>query len=256
MKNHFYIPYAGNKREEVEEIYNKINFNKIDTVVEPFCGSCAISYYIYAKKPELNFVFNDNNKYLKEMFDIIKNNGLEQLQTNINNIIDTITTNENPKEKYNEIIKKDGLKNWIIGNKVYYIRPFMYPTNKKITHIDLLKCPVIDFFKNGKITFTNMDGVECYEKYKDNKKNLIILDPPYISTNNDFYLTPNMNIYEYLHKNCIMKNKAYIMIILEELWITNLLFDKSYKYSYDKKYTGFKKKQVKHIIYSNRKYDK
>ena len=64
-----------------------------------------------------------------------------------------------------------------------------------------------------------------------------------------------MNIYEYLHNNNILKAKAYIIIILEELWITNLLFKGTYKYSYDKKYTGFKKKEVKHIIYSNRKND-
>jgi hypothetical protein len=254
MKNHFYIPYTGNKREEVEEIYNKINFNNIDTVIEPFCGSCAISYYIYTKNPNLKFVFNDNNKYLKEMYEIIKNDGLEQLQNEINDIIDTITLNENPKLKYNEIIKKDCLKCWIIGNKVYCIRPFMYPINKKITHIDLSKHKIIDFFKNGNITFTNIDGVECYKKYMSCKKNLIILDPPYISTHNDFYLNSSMEIYNYLYKNNMMKVKAYVMLILEDLWITNLLFDKAYKYSYNKKYNGFNKKQVNHTIYSNRKH--
>jgi len=255
MKNHFFFGYAGNKRGEVEDIYNNINFDKIDTVIEPFCGTCAISYYIYTKKPNLKFVLNDNNKYLKELYDLTLTDGLEQLQTQINELIDIINTDENPKAKYNEIVKKDDLKCWILGNKVYYIRPMMYPLNKKLTHINLSKCPIVDFYKNATITFTNNEGIECFEKYMNKKNNLIILDPPYISTNNDFYISPNMNIYEYLHNNNILKAKAYIIIILEELWITNLLFKGTYKYSYDKKYTGFKKKEVKHIIYSNRKND-
>ena len=45
-QNHFVIGYAGNKRKEVEVIYNmiesKINENSI--IVEPFCGTSAFSY--------------------------------------------------------------------------------------------------------------------------------------------------------------------------------------------------------------------
>ena len=46
MRNHFIIPYIGNKREEVETIYNNIK-NYIDDkkiIIEPFCGTSAVSY--------------------------------------------------------------------------------------------------------------------------------------------------------------------------------------------------------------------
>ena len=73
MKNHFYMCYSGIKREEVENIYNLINFNNITTIVEPFCGSCAMSYYISTKHPKkFKYILNDNNEYLREMFDIIR----------------------------------------------------------------------------------------------------------------------------------------------------------------------------------------
>ncbi len=39
--------YHGNKREAIETIYNNLNFDNIETIVEPFCGSCALSYYIW-----------------------------------------------------------------------------------------------------------------------------------------------------------------------------------------------------------------
>lgn len=46
MKNHFFIPYYGNKRQEVDKIYNEIkdDIDKYDIIVEPFCGSSAFSY--------------------------------------------------------------------------------------------------------------------------------------------------------------------------------------------------------------------
>ena len=73
MKNHFYISYPGNKREEVENIYNLIDLNDITTIVEPFCGTCAMSFYISTKHPKkYKYIINDNNEYLKEMFDIIR----------------------------------------------------------------------------------------------------------------------------------------------------------------------------------------
>ncbi len=46
MKNHFYIPYMGNKRQEVEQIYNSIDFNGITTVIEPYAGKSEMYYYI------------------------------------------------------------------------------------------------------------------------------------------------------------------------------------------------------------------
>ena len=52
MKNHFFFPYCGNKRQEVERLYKTVE-NKIDDIdilIEPYCGSCAFSYYVYDTK--------------------------------------------------------------------------------------------------------------------------------------------------------------------------------------------------------------
>jgi len=46
MKNHFYMPYFGNKRTEVSIIYKHLDLNNITTIIEPYAGSAAISYYI------------------------------------------------------------------------------------------------------------------------------------------------------------------------------------------------------------------
>ena len=71
MKNHFFHSYFGNKREEVETIYNNINLDNIDTIIEPFCGSCALSFYISTLHPnKYKYVLNDNDKNLTELLKI------------------------------------------------------------------------------------------------------------------------------------------------------------------------------------------
>jgi len=58
-KNHFFIPYAGNKRSEVERIYESIKdkLDDIEYVVEPFCGTSAFSFYMSLKHPKSLNIF-------------------------------------------------------------------------------------------------------------------------------------------------------------------------------------------------------
>ena len=51
MKNHFITKYAGNKRCEVENLFDILNFDEIDTIIEPCCGSSAVSFYISTQYP-------------------------------------------------------------------------------------------------------------------------------------------------------------------------------------------------------------
>ena len=43
MKNHFYMKYPGNKRKEMKGLYPYLDFTNINTIVEPYAGTCAIS---------------------------------------------------------------------------------------------------------------------------------------------------------------------------------------------------------------------
>ena len=53
-KNHFFMGYAGNKRNEVGTIYDSIKdkLTDIEYIVEPFCGTSAFSYYMSLKHPK------------------------------------------------------------------------------------------------------------------------------------------------------------------------------------------------------------
>lgn len=258
MKNHFFIPYYGNKRQEVEKIYNEIkdDIDKYDIIVEPFCGSSAFSYYVWLNNKDKNktYVLNDNNKLLMELYVICKDEDkFKKLYEDLIKLQEQVIN----KEEYLKIVKKANtdLISYIFIHKIYTIRPGLYPISKKFT-IDSWKnfynAPIIDFIRNAKISFTNIDAIDVYNYYKGNKKALIFLDPPYLASENSWYKDPKVNIYEYLFDNDITKEKAFILICLENNWIIKLLFKGKKSIVYDKKYEA-SKKNTEHILIMNKK---
>jgi site-specific DNA-adenine methylase len=255
MKNHFFMGYEGNKRQEVKQIYDEVkdNLENITTIVEPFCGSSAFSYYISTLHPKkFNYILNDNNPMLIELYKIASDDDkLQELIYKLNDITKYI---DNDKERYKEIVKVNELPNWVYKYKVYNIRAGMFPINPNQLKKDfdfLKKTPIISFLKNENITFLNTDGIEVVKQYKDNIDVLIFLDPPYLASCNDFYHNKNLNIYEYLYHNKITSHTSYIVLCLEDIWIIKLLFNGFIKSIYEKDYQVTKKK-TNHIIISNK----
>lgn len=252
-KNHFFTSYFGNKRNECGNIYEQLN-NKLDDVeyiIEPFCGSSAISYYISLKHPKkFKYILNDNNKHLMECYKIFKDEiKLNKFIDDLNKLVVGLN-----KEKYLSIIKENTPEGWFIKHKLYCIRPGLYPIDydlkKNKDFKILLDTPIINFLRTEDIEFKNGDAVQLISQYKDNDKALIILDPPYVQLNNDFYLEGDTNIYEYLYSNNIKDMNSKILLILEDNWIIKLLFPDTVKQTYNKIYQTNKKK-TSHIIVSN-----
>jgi site-specific DNA-adenine methylase len=250
MKNHFFIGYAGNKRNECEEIYKELH-DKIDditTIVEPFCGSSAISFYISKLHPlKYKYILNDNDKYLIESYETFRDD--EKLKKFIEKL--NIKCKDLTKETYNTIIKEDNLEAWFIKRKIYSIRPGLFRLDYKYKDLKfLLDTPIINFLRTENIEFTNTDGIEVIKKYKDDSSTLMILDPPYLELCNDFYNSSNINVYEYLYYNRIVEMNCKIILILNDSWIIKLLFLESIKKTYCKLYQP-NKRRVNHLIISN-----
>ena len=251
MKNHFLLSYAGNKRKECKEIYDSIKDKLITTktIVEPFCGSSAVSFYISTLHPkEFKYILNDNNKHLIELYTIAKSKSkLKKFIKDVNVLVKDIT-----KEIYKELIQKENVQSWFIKNTIYAIRAGLFPLKGKIKDdfSYLEQCPIINFLRTEKITFSNIDAIDLIDKHSKDPTVLLFLDPPYLKSCNDFYLDSNVNIYEHLYKNKITDMKASVILCLEKNWIISLLFDGLIKKTYDKTYEASKKK-TSHIIILN-----
>lgn len=255
LNNIFYMPYPGNKRNEIKQFYNFLNFEGIDTIIEPYAGTSVISYYIASLHPNIKVILNDNNPYIKEIYDIINDDDkVEQFETKFNEIKNTITT----KEAYDNVIKNKDIYGWLIGNKYFNMRPNLCPighrgnnTLQKLFKFRDYK--IFDFYRNPNVSFTCQDAISVYENYKNNVNHMIIMDPPYIAACNSFYLDDSMNIYEHLNDNNITNEKAKIYLILENQWIIKLLFrTNNTLFQYDKQY-ALSKRKTTHLLISNEK---
>ena len=253
MKNHFLISYAGNKREEVEGILNFIeskNFNDIDTIIEPFCGTSAMSYYISLKYPlKFKYILNDYDKNLMNLYKIASNEVLfRQFNDEYNDKVMTLTT----KDAYVAMKNEKTFLSWFITNKVYSMRPGIYDKNYKLKHLDLEQTPIIKFLRTEQIEFSNIDGCEVLKQHQADTKTLIFIDPPYMMVCNSFYSSQTTDIYEYLVKNTIKNMNSFIVLVIEKNWINELMFNDLIKETYNKMYQLRNKKKTQHIIVSNK----
>jgi len=256
MKNHFFFGYAGNKRKEVEIIFDEYIIKKFNSklsqpnniIVEPFCGSCSLSYYLSLKYPKhFKYILNDNDKQLIELLKIAKDNDkLKKLEDKINEIAKTLN-----KNKYLDLIKSDSLEGFLIKYKIYKIRAGMFPNDYSYKKINLINAPIINFLRTEDIEIYNFDALKIIEQYKENEKALIFLDPPYLQSSNNFYKSPVANIYEYIYNNDLTNYKSYIFLILESIWIIKLLF-KNYNFiEYNKKYDNNQRETI-HILITSK----
>lgn len=263
MKNHFIFSYFGNKRNEVQTLYNLIKDDLINktTIIEPFCGSSALSYYLSTQHPKkYNYVLNDNSTYLIEVYKILQDEEkTEDFIKKLNDMHTAIIKEKTPEErktKYLSCINENNVISWVYSYKLFCIRPGLYPIKYEKRYInynfnDILKAPIINFLRTENIKFTNDCGVNCFNSYKDDENNFIFLDPPYLQTCNDFYQDRNVNIYEYLYKNNITNMKSKIILILENIWIIKLLFNSNKIIQTNNKTYQASKKKTSHLTISN-----
>lgn len=284
MKNHFLFAYVGNKRQEVEHIYENINFKNIDTIVEPFCGSCALSYYIWSQNRTKNYkyILNDLDSNLIELLRLVRDDKYKEIEDDVNKKRGEILLYEDDmieaKKIYNEYVRRTNVKNdfnkfeklcgYLLANKCYSMRSGMFPlrefkrffNDKKIV---LSLAPIYEFLKTADIEIYNEDGNKIIDKY-DNEKSFIFLDPPYIASCNNFYSTDTgeniNNIYEMLSSKGLKNLKCKMLICHENNWLFKLIFkdyldgEKEYKKQYENTlHRGKSKKQTTHIIVKNYK---
>ena len=123
--NHFIISYAGNKRKEYKELKEVIQLDNIKNIIEPFCGTSAISFNIWKEHRErFNYYLNDKSVKVIEMYELMRQETPEHIEEEINKIKDKVKK----KEDYLIIYKnKDAtIYEYIYYNRYYTIRPGIF----------------------------------------------------------------------------------------------------------------------------------
>ena len=171
MKNHFFFSYAGNKRNEFTILHETIkdNLTNIEYIVEPFCGSSAISYnlsLLYPKK--FKYILNDNDEHLIKLYKIAKDETqLKLLENEINEVAKTLD-----KEKYATLMKERTFMAYLIGNLICRLRPGIWKLDYKYKPIDLNSKPIVNFLRTENIEIKHMDGLDLIKDKLNIKRRL------------------------------------------------------------------------------------
>lgn len=214
-KNHFIFGYAGNKRREVDDIVQNTPLNNVTTIVEPYCGTSALSCYLSILHPN-RFVYhlNDNDSKLIELYEILKDPiKTKQLEDDYNECIKDMT-----KEKYHSIIDSGAMLGYILARKHYYMRVGAYSTTRQPTKGSFINSIIVKFLQTENVKITNIDGESVMKDYISQSDTIIYLDPPYLKTSNKAYYNNCSNlfsIYKYLETDDIKnyKSKIYLHVL-------------------------------------------
>lgn len=180
----------GNKDREMNIIKDNLpDLNNIDTIIENFGGTFAlIRYLINELNLSKNYIVNDNNENLILMYKYLidednNNKCIEKIKKKIVDI---------DKEKYNKIVKKKNFFSFLFSNMFYYRRPGVYP-KEGIKQRQYLYDKINYFLNYKNINFMSLDAYDLFEKYKDDERCFIFMDPPYFLSENTTYKHKSLN---------------------------------------------------------------
>lgn len=254
MRNHFIFAYAGNKRNEVKDILPHINLDGIDTFIEPFCGTSAVSFALSQQQPlKYKYILNDIDTELISLYVAMKDPSELAF---IENEVDRLLKDLN-EEKYYEILAKNTIFSYIIARIHYMFRIGIYGRTRAIKKAcKFHKQPIVNFMRTEDINLSSVDALDIMENHLRNPKCVIYLDPPYMKTaSKDYYKKHDEMyvIYDYLailNKDDI-KCKIYLNILYNEDIHEKIKNSFTMVHSYDKVYEWGKRKVKRHVLYSN-----
>ena len=233
----------GNKKYELKSLLPIIESNIDDKTIfiEPFCGSCIVSYSVFKKHNNIEFHVNDIDekriKFYTDMRSEEEINKLYELEKKIE---------KEGEDTYYDIIKgNDEYITYIISRRISAFRYGLFPTTKKLI-ISKIPDKWNSFFKQSKITC--LDYKEILEKYKYNENAFIYLDPPYLDSYNSGYgkyhgksYDENLNIIDntimYIDFLELLKYKCKVLFSINANALTRYLYKDYIKEEYNKNYS-------------------
>jgi len=275
----FFFSYQGNKRKELNNLNDVINFEEFDNIIDLFCGSC--SFWLYAEKRNNNkktkYICNDIWQNLIMFLKDVKSNNIDKYINEANNI-----NKEMNEEKYN-IMKKNKNNNlyeyYYISNIIFFnsnVNPFCKKYNDNNRALNLRKRifkktkdneEYEKFIKNDNVILLNDDFENVFNEYWNNKQNnLFFFDPPYYESdkfNNQYGFRiwkkdVVMNVYFDMLQRFESNNKC--LAILENNIFIEKLMKKYVVKKYEFKYINnvflsdlnkIQKRIVEHVILKN-----
>ena len=253
----FLFGRLGNKKLDIKYFKEYLPFENINTVVEPFGGSFAVIRLCY-NDDKYKKIVNDIDKYMNAIYNNPER--YSEIKIYLNNLALECKNNKGLTLYNNDFIKKfennDIFTNELDKTLIEYYKQEKIIRRNMITYTKTKIDNTNNIALMKKITFTNIDYLDVINKYKNDDKSFIFLDPPYMFSDNSHYASQVcdsdmtdilVRIKEIFYNP---ETKCKIMLIINDLKIIRWLFDGFIKGDYIKKY-GLSRNVSKHLIICN-----
>lgn len=250
------VCYQGSKRLEIDKLtaYTP-DLDTCDKVVDLFGGGGVVSLYFKQKIPNKTVIYNDLNPIQYKLFKLLKDRKeTESVLTKINKYVYNKNSYETLHNFYFDSKEQDLTTFLILKRHAYRglikkgfttVNLKEGKTSKRNSYKNFLKYHSI---LNDKFVVMNSDFRKVLNKYKDDDKAFIYMDPPYLTTNCGPYHSFTKNDLDYLID--FFKNPAHKCKMMLHIEFVGYTYDKLkdfIKCYYPKNYAISSKKNKKKI---------
>ena len=212
------LPFQGQKRRFLNDLRDVLTrFDDIDTVIDLFGGSGLLAHNVKRARPELSVIYNDYDNYCERLANISRTNellGKIRLLTK-----DAPQDKRMPDSLRNEIIaliedySLTGFVDYLtLGTSLLFSGQWAKSFKELSSEVFYNRVKQTDYNAVGYLDglqIEHKDYKELFNEYKDNKRVLFLIDPPYLATDCTSYKN-YWGLSEYLDVLKILVGTRYI----------------------------------------------
>lgn len=213
------LPFMGQKRRFVKE-FRKVLAEYPDdvTIVDLFGGSGILSHTAKAVKPNATIVYNDFDNYRKRLEHIPHTNALlDKIRPLACTVDKTHRIPNDVRDRIRELVREEEQE---VGFMDFYTisQSLMFPMKYATSLGEFLKATLYnrmvgneyneDGYLDG-LTIVSEDYKVLFERYKDMPNVLLVLDPPYLSTDTGAY-TEYWSLSKYLDVLQLLMSRDFV----------------------------------------------
>lgn len=262
------LPFQGQKRNFIEHFKKALtefrSVSQIDTVVDLFGGSGLLSHTAKRMYPDLRVIYNDFDDFHIRLANVNVTNSLikaireyltgfpkeKRIEPSMKYLILSLIRAE---EKKGHIVDYITLSSSLMFSGKYATcykeleQQTLYNNIKKTDY-------AVDDYLHG-LEVVKCDYLKLFNMFKDNRKALFVLDPPYLSTDTTTYGSDKYwKLRDYLNVLNVLTANNYIYFTSNKSSLVELCEWFSENYSMKNPFSGAKTEAYKASVNYNAKY--
>lgn len=185
------LPFMGQKRRFIKDFKEALaQFEEVDVIVDLFGGSGLLSHVAKRERPDARVIYNDFDYFCDRVANVKTTNEiLSKIRMILNDAKPDKKVPEELRSKVLEVIKEYGAKGYVdyqtLGSSLLFSGKWVNSYEELAKHTMYNCVKQLDYCADGYLDgleVTHKDYKELFAEYKDNKRVLFVIDPPYLST--------------------------------------------------------------------------